>query len=237
MSLLVKLIVGGLLLLVFAQCNCKKTAAPNLQNWLDGHFPGRFQVLSTQADDAIRNLSFKTKKSVVAEAADTMVQSLVLWDARQPDLKLTAVGVAAQFERAAMEWKDAQLFYRTLKMNGFENMTVSVSDGEAVVLTFEEPTPVRRHERLFQLEKALADWPVSMNYTKKLAFMDTVGLVQDFGGFVPLTYWVQEDAAYRKQLLFSVTCNYNAPFSAAELEALWEFNLDSDRFTVRLARH
>lgn len=225
-------LVGLFLLLLFTQCSRKKTAAPNLPDWLENHFPGRFQVLSTQADDAIRNLSLKMKKSVVAEAADTMVQSLVRWDARQPDLKLTTEGVKAQFERAAEEWKDAQSFYKILKMNGFENISISVRDGEAVILAFEEPKPERRHELLFQLEKAHADWPQANNYDKELVFMDTVGGGNVVGDFVPLTFWMREEVTYRKKMLFSVGCKYNEPFSAAALEQAWMFNTDSDRFSV-----
>lgn len=232
MELIFKIVVGVLLLLFFTQCVRKKAAEPNLQNWLDGHFPGRFQVLSTQTDDAIRNLSFKVKKSVVVEAADTMVQSLVRWDLRQPDLKLTNEGVIAQFERPAGEWEDAQSFLKTLKKNGFENISISVRNGRAVVLVFEEPTPERRHKRILQLEKALAEWPVSSNYDKELAFMDTTASEKDFGDFVALAYWEQADVPYQKQKVISVFCPYNDTFSAAEMGQTWGFNTGSDRFHI-----
>jgi len=231
-----KVLLLGLLALLFYQCKRKKAPTADLQTWLEIPYPGRFQVLSTTTDDAIRNLSFKVKKSVVAEAANPMVQALLRWDMQAEDFGLTTDEVDGAFANAAAEWQDATAFYEALKKHGFENMAVGIRKGAATVMVFADPTPEARNEQLLNLEKALADWPAASKYDKVLAFVEASELGKDFQGIVPLTYWQPSGDHYRKHLVFSVFCRYDRPFSARELEREWAFNTEGDRYLVFLEK-
>lgn len=237
MKNMLKVLVLGLLVFPFYQCKRKKT--PDLQAWLEHRYQGRFEVISTTTDDAIRNLSFKVKKSVVAEVANPMVQAVFRWDLRAVDLGLTAAEVDGAFANAATEWQDATALYEVLKKHGFENMAVSIRKGAATVFVFAEPSPEARHEQLVKLEQALADWPAASSYDKALALMEASEFDKEFQEIVPLSYWQPSNIHYRKYLIFSVSCRYDRPFSANELEREWAFNTEGDRVLVFLekARH
>lgn len=231
-----KVLLLGLLAILFYQCKRKKAPVTDLQAWLETHYQGRFQVVSTTTDDAIRHLSFKVKKSVVAEAANPMVQAVFRWDKREQDLGLTTAEVDTAFANAAVEWQDATALYAVLKKHGFENTAVSIRKGMAVVLVFAEPTPQVRHEQLFRFEKALADWPAADRYDKELAFMEPSEWGREFQETVPLTYWEPSGLHYRKHLVFNVFCQHDRPFSAKELGRAWAFNTQGDRFLVFLEK-
>lgn len=229
-----KVLLLGLLVFPFYHCKRKKT--PDLQAWLEHRYQGRFQVISTTTDDAIRNLSFKVKKSVVAEVANPMIQAVFRWDLRAVDLGLTTAEVDGAFANAATEWQDATALYEALKKHGFENMAVSIRKGAATVLVFAEPRPEARHEQLLMLEKALTDWPAASSYDKTLAFIEASELGKEFQEIVPLSYWQPSNIHYRKHLVFSAFCRYDRPFSAKELEQEWTFNTEGDRFLAFLEK-
>lgn len=230
MGIFVKFIAAGLLLLFFASCFRKKNAAPNLSDWLETNYPGRFQILSTQTDDAIRNLSFKVKKSLVAEKADTMVQALLKWDARQADLGLTKADVDGAFAGAARELADANSLFRAVKAAGFENAATSVFNWTATILIFAEPTPAHRGQSLALAEKAFAQWQRETSYDLAVIYVEPDDFGKHFQDIVPVSFWAQHSSEYQPRFLFQLTCPNSRQFVAADLEGEWNFNIDSNRY-------
>jgi hypothetical protein len=230
MGLIVKIIAAGLLLLLFASCFRKKTAAPNLQDWLETNYPGRFRILSTQTDDAIRNLSFKVKKSLVAEQSDTMVQALLKWDVRQTDLGLTKAMVEGTFAGAARELSDAKTLFRAVKAAGFDNVAASVNNWTATILIFAEPTPEHRRQSLALAEKAFAQWQREASYDLAVVYVEPDETGKHFREVVPASFWAQHSSEYLPSFLFQLTCPHSRQFVAADLAGEWKFNTESHRY-------
>jgi hypothetical protein len=231
MGILLKIMAAGACILLFVYCMRKKTPDPGLEGWLEKHYPGRFQIVSTQSDEGIRNLSFKVKKSVVAEASNPMVQALLRYDLRQADLKLDTAEVNALFARSAEVWEDAQALQGVLESGAYENWAAGIRNGVASLLVWEEPSPDRRKEWAQRMERALLAWPAAGEYDKELLFVEPVGMADHEGKIVPLNYWLEYDGQYTKQVVFRLFCPYDRPFRAADLAREWQFNADSDRFT------
>lgn len=228
MKSILRIAIAGFLLL-FTGCSGKRVAKPNLDDWLENHFPGRFQVLSTRSDDPIRSLSFQVKRSVVAEKSDSMVQALLWWDPRKPDLDISAEMVDSAFEGAATRLQDAKALYEALKSNGFENFATSIRR-QAAIFFFVEPTPEQRREILQRSERAIADWPATSNYDKELVFMEPEEYGKHFQDIVPLTYWEESSVEHPKNVVFSLECRHDRQFIAADLEWDWKFNTRSRRY-------
>lgn len=231
MEYLFKIGIIGLLVLVFTNCYRMKTNEPTLSDWLEEHYPGRFQVLSTNTTNPIRNLSFKVKKSVVAERSDTLVQALVGWDQRDAELGLTTTQIDHLFANAALEIQDARTLFQKLEAGGFKNMATGIHDKIASVLIFDEPTAERRQENLDRLEKAFADWSAADKYDKELLFLEPVEYGKHFQEIAPLSFWAQSTGQYMKYVIFQLFCPYTRPFIAEDLKQDWTFNTLSSRFS------
>ncbi|MCB0707481.1 MAG: hypothetical protein KDC34_19335 [Saprospiraceae bacterium] len=232
MELIIKVLVLSSLLLFFASCIRKKAEINNLQDWLEKHFPGRFQVLSTESDEAIRKMSFQVKKSVVAETASPLVQVQLKWDKRQPDFNLSPELVEAYFSKAQIAQTDAAALNQILKTHGFVNYSVGLKTGTATVLLFENSQPETRQEYLAQLEKVFANWPQLENYDKEILLMESgsESAIQD--EILPLSYFLQNNGQYRNQVEFSVYSAYDQVFTEKEYSGKWQFNTQSQRFSA-----
>ncbi|MBI1226529.1 MAG: hypothetical protein GC192_14945 [Bacteroidetes bacterium] len=220
----------GLSLLAFWGCFRKKAAISNLQDWLDKHYPNRFEVLSTGPDDAIRNMSFKVKRSLVAEKANPLVQAELKWDKRQPDFDLTTGRVDTVFAQAQTYFQDAQDLLRILKSQGFDKPCVSLKDGIATVILFHEATEEYRRECVLKLEKAFKSWPKSEEYGKEILLMGTDAYTNMPGEILPIDYFVGR--AYLKQVTYRFQLSYNDEFDGENLMDNWIFNTASDQFNA-----
>jgi hypothetical protein len=229
MRLFVKILIAGLALFLFG-CFRKKNAAPSLVGWLEEHFPGRFQVLSTHIQDPIRNFSFQVKNSVVAERSRPLVQAAFRWDKREPGLGMSVGAVDSAFAQAAIELADAQALYSALKNAGFERVSAGIYRGTAQVLIFEEPTPERRRLSLFWVKNALSQWPASANYDLHLAYMEPSEHGLHFQEIAPLDYWETPSGQHRERIVFWQPCSQPYEFDPARLEREWRFSLYSKRF-------
>ncbi len=231
MKRILQALILGLLVLPFSACFRKKAAISNLQNWLDKHYPGRFEVLSTGPDDAIQNLSFKVKRSLVAEKANPLVQTQLKWDKRQPDFDLTTAMVDSAFAQTKTTLDDAQDLHRRLKEKGFEKIAVGIKKWTVVVLLFEEPTDENRHRLLSQLELVFGSWPKSSTYDKQILLMEAAAQDSLPGEILALSYFLEGDGLYERQALYSLQLPHSQVFEAAELHEDWMYNTQNEQFS------
>lgn len=230
MDLLFKLFIGALILLaVVAGCRRKKPNTSTLSGWLEVNYPGRFTVMSTEISDPVRNLSFQVKNSVVAENSDTLVQTIVHWDKRQPDLGITKSGIDSAFVKAARETKDARALLDALHNAGFEHIAAGIYRGTASVMLYEEPTPVRRKECLAGIAQALSNWPALSEYDLEISFQEPYNDGVEFKGVAPVSYLAQSGSLPLKQKIFILNCQQPFTFDAKKSEKEWLFNTNSQR--------
>lgn len=230
MGLMAKIAAVGLLLVFLSACFRKKTSISNLQDWLDKHYPSRFQVLSTSTDDAIRNLSFKVKNSLVAEKSNPLVQVKLKWDKRSPELNLTTGLVDTAFAQAQTYFQDAQDLLRALKTHGFEKPVVSIRNGTASMLLFHEATEEYRQECLTKLETVFHSWSKTEEYDKEILLLVKAGEASIPGEILPISYFM--DGQYLKQVVYRFQLPYNQDFIAEKVSDNWSFNTASDQFTA-----
>ena len=230
MGFLFKIAALGLLLLLVSACFRKKAGAGNLQEWLELHYPGRFRVLSTESDDAIRQMTFQTKKSIVAETADPLVQAQIKWDKRQAEFGLSTASIEAAFAEAQRARSDAAEWNRALRELGLKHYALGLRDRNASVLLFDRNTPDLSRESLELLEKGLDRLPAAGSYEQEILLMDTTaGPVED-GAILPLSYFLEGNGQYRKQVLYSLVIPPGRSIAQALLPENWQFNTRSDRF-------
>lgn len=230
LKFLLKALVVALLVLPFTACFRKKAGSRNLQQWLDKHYPGKFEVLSTSTDDAIRNLSFKVKTSLVGEKANPLVQYYIKWDKRAPDLNLTTDLVDTAFAQAASYYQDARELLQILQAQGLEPPCVSLKNGTATILLFHEPTVEFRAQCLASIEKAFQAWPKSGSYDKEILLMEKAAQAGTAGEILPISYFM--DRQYLKAVTYRFQLPYNQPFSGENLGENWSFNTASDQFAA-----
>lgn len=228
---ILKLTILGITLLAFWGCFRKKAAISNLQDWLDKHYPGRFEVLSTGPDDAIRNLSFKVKRSLVAEKANPLLQAQLKWDKRQPNFDLTTGMVDTVFAQAQTMLNDAQELHRLLQEKGFEKIATGIIKETAVVLLFEEPTNENRQRVLTQLQAVFESWPKSSDYDKQILLMPAAVRDSLPGEILPLSYFLEGNGLYERQAFYSLLLPYNQAFVAKELNEDWLYNTQNEEFS------
>jgi hypothetical protein len=185
-----RLALAGLFFILTFGCFQKKKAAPNLADWLEIHFPGRYEIVDTWTDDVMLNLSFKVKESVIADRSDSLLQIQVKYDKRTADLGLSPGAIDTLFETAKIELADARSLFATSQTAGFQKFSASIRHGDAVVLIFEKPSPENRKRVLPILQKAISDWPSAKNYGLTVAFMEPDFYQTEFTDIVPLKHWV-----------------------------------------------
>lgn len=215
-------------LLIFG-CNRRKKAPTGLADWLEMHFPNRFQILESRTVDPIRNLSFKVKKSIVAEKTDTLLQIEVKWDARAPDLGLSPGEIDSLFAQAKPELDDARSLFDALKTAGISKVSASILNGYATVLIFEEPTPAHRERFLNDIKTVFLKWPLHKNYGIWLVFMEPSAFQTEFGDIVPLGHWVRPDGWQRQKGIISLQFQQHYAFDLEAMGKAWTFNTESDR--------
>lgn len=230
LKFLLKLLVVGLLALPFTACFRKKAGSRNLQQWLDRHYPGKFEVISTSTDDAIRNLSFKVKTSLVAEKANPLVQANIKWDKRAPDLNLTMGLVDTAFAQAETYFQDAQELLQILKTQGLERPCVSLKNRTATVLLCQQATEEFRQQCLAKIEKACRLWPKSGEYDKEILLMEKAAQANIPGEILPISFFM--DRQYLKAVTYRFQLPYNQDFGGENLNENWSFNTASDQFTT-----
>lgn len=226
------------LLISFTVFGCfrKKKPSPNLEDWLQTHFPNRFDIVDTQTEDVIRNLSFKVKKSVIAERADSLVQIQVRYDKRDADLGLDPQSIAPQIEIAKREVDDARALFAALQNAGCQKISASIRHGDAAIMVFENPTPEARKQVLEKVITALKQWPAAGNYGLWLAFMEPQFYHQEFGDIIPLKHWVRPDNWQRANMTVFLQAKQGYALNVRQLEKNYEFNIESDRQLQMLER-
>ncbi len=232
MKHILKILMAIVLMLSFSACFRKKSGAGNLQDWLEKHYPGRFEVLSTGADDAIRNLSFKVKKSLVAEKSNPLVQVLLKWDKRQPGLGLTTAAVDAAFAQAKTACEDARELVSMLKTHGFDNMAVGISNFTTMVLLFEESTAESRQERLQQLKTIFSAWPASGGYDKEILLMEPAEHVNLPGEVLPLSYFLEGNGQFRNHATYTLYLANDKAGGPKHFDGIWQYNTRNEHFAT-----
>ena len=230
MSLLVKLTLIALACFwLFVSCQKKKTSNPGLEQWLEDHFPGRFQIVATENDDAIRNLSFKVKRSIIAEKSAPEVQAQFKYDLRQPGLGLDPAEVEEAFVSARQYWNDASALSKAWQNAGNFPASVGARNGRISLVFYVEPSAAARHDCLDPLKKALQNWkPASSGYDL-FVWLSEPGTPG--AAILPLKDQLETIGAGRKDLVFSLLVQLDEPFQISKLEKEWIFNPDSERFS------
>lgn len=230
MGIFFKLFVMALILLaIFAGCRRKKPNTNTLSGWLEANYPGRFTVLSTELSDPIKNLSFSVKNSVVAENNDTLVQAVVHWDKRQPDLGLDKQTIDSAFVHAARETRDARSLLDALHTAGINQVGTGVYRGIAYIMLLEEPAPARRKECLHQIGQALSQWAPLPEYDLEISFLEPAGNEVDFKGIAPVSFLAQSGSLPLQLKTFTLNCQQPFSFDPQKLENEWWFNANSRR--------
>ncbi len=234
MKRLLKIAALGLLLSPFSACFRKKAAIDNLQDWLDLHYPDRFQVLSTGPDDAIRNLSFKVKKSLVAEKSNPLVQAQLRWDKRQPNFSLSTAAVDDAFLQAQMALNDIQELNRLLKANGFDKSAVGSKNWTAIILLFETATPENRQQLSKRLEIVFEKWSKTEKYAKEILLMEPTSQDSLPGEILPLSYFLEGNSQYGNQAIFRLQLTEIQSSTTNGQSEEWEFNTSNEQFDKAL---
>lgn len=219
------LVLGGVL---FA-CTRRKSPPDNLAAWLELHFPGRFEIVDTQTEDPIRNMSFKIKRSVVADKSDPLLQIQLRWDKREPGLGLSPESVDSGFARARPVLADARALLDALKAAGLNRVCAGIRNGDAQVLLFEEPTPEYRKQTLSALKTALGQWPAAGQYGLTVQFMEPAVWKTEFGDIVPLAHWVRQDSWQTRKTILLLSLSEGDPYEPRAAEQALRINTGSER--------
>ena len=225
--------MGGLLILLFTQCR-RKPKSPNITDWLEKEYPNRFEVLDTYTRDVIRHLSFSVKGSFVAEKSNPLIQVNLHWDKRVADIELSKSMVDSAFAKAHREYNDAQSLYKSLQSNGLHDIAVGMDRGMAKVLIFAEPTPEHRQNSLILLEKGFAEWQKEEEHDINIYYLEPTEKDKSFKEIVPLLYWYNGFAEFKKNMLYWIVCPATQPFSAKEFAKKWKYNTSCNRFVSKI---
>lgn len=229
-SLTLKLLALLILACIIFGCSRKKKSPENLSQWLEVNFPGRYEVVETQIANPLRNLSFKVKKSVVADKTDSLLQVQIGWDKRQPDLDLAGLQIDSLFAEAKTELDKSRELLQWVKTGTPKPISVSVRYGVAYIFVFEEPTPENRRLVLSQLQKVISKW-FDKNEQRGLEvhFMEPETYQTEFGNIVPLKMWIRPDIWIRRKTIVSLVVDDTTGFSLEKAEKQWQLSIDSDR--------
>ncbi len=233
---LFRLVLAGLFFILAFGCFRKKKDTPNLADWLEKHFPGRYEIVDTWTDDAIRNLSFKVKESVIADRSDSLLQVLVKYDKRDADLGLSPGEIESRFESAKLELSDARSLFAAFQAIGFQKISVGIRHNIAVVLIFEEPSPEHRKQVLPILQKAISSWTAAKKYGLKVAFMEPEFFQTEFMEIIPLKHWVRRDRWQSQKMVVSLNLDAGYVFDLKKMGKAWQFNIESDKLLEMLER-
>jgi hypothetical protein len=215
-------------LLIFS-CMRRKKAPARIGDWLELHFPNRFEVLETHTADPIRNLSFKVKKSVVAEKTDTMIQFQVKWDTREAGLGLNVAEINEQALSAKQMTTDARSLLEAAQKSGYSNLSVGIQRGKAYLFVFEEPNSENRKKAAKRINTFIANWPLAKQYQLKICLMEPAAYHAEFTDIVPLKVWARQDNWLVKKTVLDLTINEGKAPSETKLTTSWQFNNLSDR--------
>ncbi len=220
-------------LLIFS-CTRRKKAPGNISEWLEVHFPGRFDVVDTRTSDPIKNLSFKVKKSVIAEKSDSLLQIELTWDAREPNLGLSVEKIESLLQEAKPALADTRELLSLVKATDLSGASVSVDRGDACVLVFEEPTPEQRKKVLNTLKSVYESWEAAGQNRLWLIFMEPSVKGIEFAEIVPLVHRVRPDSWQIRHTLVDLIIEPGTDFNVTKLNQQWRFNTNSDRLLAWL---
>lgn len=228
MKFLIKAFIALCGFLLFTQCR-RKPQAMDIDRWLEIEYANRFEVLTTLSEDVIKNWSFGEKYSIVAEKSNPLIQASVYWDKHQKDLKLTRSMVESEFAKAHRAYEDAQSLYSLIHSSDLKDIAISIKEDVAMVLIFAEPTAKHRETSLSILEKCIVQWPRKSSYNIDVSYIEPAQKDIDFKNIVPLIYWTQSLADFKKNKLYGTTCPISQPFSASKVAKNWQYNIESNR--------
>jgi hypothetical protein len=220
-----RFLLPGILLL---GCSKKEKPPANLTEWLERNFPNRYEVVASHMSDPIRNMSFKVRKSVIADKADTLLQVQVTWDKRDPNLGLSAEDLASRFEAAKKTLANARSLSAALKSAGLAKYSAGIRNGDAVILLYLPPTPKNRKNVLQPLKKAISQWPAASAHGLGIYFMEPSTFRKEFAEIVPLSYWVSLDNRQARNTILSAHFRDPQLFDPKKGEGIWVLNTESD---------
>jgi len=214
---------------LFAGCFRKKSDPLSLESWMDKNFPGEFTIVDSRVSDLIGNLSFKVKKSVVAEVADPMVQMIVEWDKRAPDLGLSPEDVRKAHENARKYLEAAKTLRSALSEVGLQSFATGCYRGVAHVLLFAEPNAEQRQHDFILVAKGIEKWQNPNNYSIHVAFSDEQAA--EYKDIYLAAYWAQNSAALLPHFTWEIK-GETAILKDGDAANAWELNTASNLFGI-----
>lgn len=211
-------------------CSRKKKTPENLAQWLEAHYPGRYEVVETSIADPIRNMSFKAKKSIVCVKGDSLLQIQIAWDKRDANLGLSGFNPDSSFAQAKNELDKSRQLLQWVKAATDKKISVSVRYGVAYIFVFEEPSPENRKLVAAQLAAPVSQW-LETTYQQGLAihFMAPEVYRTEFEDIVPLKVWIRPDIWLKRKMIISLFVEETKDFSTKKAEKLWQLNLHADK--------
>jgi hypothetical protein len=224
-------LVAAVVLLVTLGCFRKKNAKANLPDWLETHFPGRFEVLETSlAKNWATSWDFGSKKSIVAEKADPEVQILLFWEKGKVALRLSTAEVDSAAVSARHNVQQARLLHKLLTTNGLEGFSTSWANGRSVVVLFAEPTPEHRQNTVRILKKTFDAAPSDLTADVRVYYFEPTARGELFKDIVTLEYWERPGTWHQDHLLVYLETDWTAAdFSEKAVAKQWTCNTAAAR--------
>lgn len=221
-----------LLLLMFSLFSCfrKKTPPRNIEDWLEAHFPGRYDVLTSNLKMLDVMAQFKGEKlALVAEKADTCVQFLLDWQKGAESLGIDSAAVGRVHEAAKADVAAAREFYPVLKTAGLEKFSVGVVGRALYIQVFAEPEPALRDALLRRIKKALDERPEMPQTSIFIELMEPDAFETEFHEIIPQGHWQTGTGWQRQQKIMALDFERTAGTDIRALSRHWALNPESKR--------
>ncbi len=211
-------------------CFKKKTAAPNIETWLEAQFPGQFTALDKNRNfDVIDLISGGKKIAVVADKSDADVQFTLEWNKHEPNLGLDRATVLEKLNRCRVEAQQARELLNSLKDKGLQQVSVGVINTAVYVQVFAEPEPVLREKTVTALLKSLADGASPGQTSIWVEIMEPGAYQTEFQGIIPQAHWQRPGSWQEDNKLLSLDFERDKAPNPASLLKNWKLNLFAKR--------
>lgn len=219
------------LLAMFSLFGCfkKKAPSPNIETWLEAHFPGQFSVLDKNRNfDLVDLVSGGKKIAVVADKADNDVQFTLDWNKNQPELGLDPAFVAEKLNSCRADVQQARKLLESLKNNGLQQLSVGVIDAAAYIQVFSEPGPDLREQIRKAILKTLNAGTTPGQTNIWVEIMEPDAYRTEFQDIIPRAHWQRPGTWQEDNKIATLGFERTSGTVAAVLED-WKLNLYAKR--------
>lgn len=206
----------------------RKKSKSNLESWLQINYSDKYIILDTRSVNVLKSLSFRSKKSIVADASDSLLQVEIPWY-KDSEINIPKATFDTMVLSAKEKLKDSRALYAVLQSKGLIKTACGILGHSAYILSFNGYDPSSRNKILDQLKECISLWTEGNKYEINIHLMDTDSYQKEFDSIVPLSLFLREDIYMDRRTILSISLKSTLDFDSIKLKKKWKIHTESDQ--------